>query len=113
VGGLRAGGAKLNEVHVPLFSLAQHAHGLRAALEEACGVGDVFKRSEGSEPEGSEPEGSEQNKMVRMTAAAGACMSEVVQASYLEMSGASTPDPNAAPKPRPSMSSLMVWPRRL
>ena len=57
---------RYNEVHVPLFSLTQHAHGLRAALEQACGVGDVFKR----------PEGSEQNKMVRMTAVEGACVSE-------------------------------------
>ena len=72
MGGLRAGGAKLNEVHVPLFSLTQHAHGLRAALEEACGVGDVFKR----------PEGSEQNKLVRMTAAAGACLSEEGPGAY-------------------------------
>jgi serine protease inhibitor len=74
--GLRAGGAKQYQVHVPIFALTQQAHGLRAALTEAVGVGQIFTR----------PDDAEANNLVRMTSTPGACVSEVVQASYLECS---------------------------
>lgn len=97
--GLRAGGAKQYEVHVPMFALTQQAHGLRAALTEVVGVREIFER----------PSEAKVNTLVRMTSTSGACVSEVVQASYLECSAAAAPaDPNAPPKPRSELVRPLV-----
>jgi hypothetical protein len=72
---------RYDEVHVPIFSITQQAHGLRAALSEVCGIHEIFER----------PLKETENKLVRMTSTPGQCVSEVVQASYLECSAASPP----------------------
>lgn len=82
-----------------MFALTQQAHGLRAALASAVGVNEIFER----------PLAETENRLVRMTSTPGSCVSEVVQASYIEVSQASPPaDSDARPKPRSELVRPMV-----